>query len=115
MDEKNQSENIDIVIFGGTGDLSLRKLFPALYQMEDTRFFSGNIRIFGASRKKYTNELFHNLLKNSCKRFISNINNKTWIRFCKKIQYVQISAENEENFQELYSFINKKINTRQTQ
>ena len=51
-------EEIDLVIFGGTGDLAMRKLLPALYHRERDGQITGDSRIIAASRgamarKKY--------------------------------------------------------------
>lgn len=40
------TQEFDIVIFGGFGDLSLRKLLPALYRLEVGGHFNGSSRIF---------------------------------------------------------------------
>ena len=52
MKQRLKHRIADIVIFGGTGDLALRKLFPALYEMERTGRFDEETRIFGASRSE---------------------------------------------------------------
>ncbi len=44
----------DFIIFGGTGDLSERKLLPALYYRQRDHQFSEPTRIIGASRSKMT-------------------------------------------------------------
>ncbi len=48
----------DLVVFGATGDLSLRKLFPALLH----RYLDGQIpessRIIGAARGELTTDAF---------------------------------------------------------
>ncbi len=44
------SSSFDIVIFGGSGDLSIRKLMPALYRCEAEGKFSDDTRIFATSR-----------------------------------------------------------------
>ncbi|MEW6643818.1 MAG: glucose-6-phosphate dehydrogenase [Pseudomonadota bacterium] len=41
----------DLVIFGGTGDLAYRKIFPALFHRFRDRQFGGDSRIVGASRR----------------------------------------------------------------
>ena len=46
----------DFVIFGGTGDLSERKLLPALYYRQSQ--FSEPTRIIGASRAKLSDADF---------------------------------------------------------
>ena len=42
----------DFIIFGGTGDLSERKLLPALYHRQRDHQFSEPTRIIGASRSE---------------------------------------------------------------
>ena len=44
------ANSFDIVIFGGSGDLSIRKLMPALYRCEAEGKFNDDTRIFAASR-----------------------------------------------------------------
>ena len=41
----------DLVIFGGTGDLAMRKLLPALYHRERDGQITGDSRIIAASRR----------------------------------------------------------------
>jgi glucose-6-phosphate 1-dehydrogenase len=59
----------DLVVFGATGDLSLRKLFPALLH----RFLDGQIpansRIIGFSRQELDDAKFRELVKTSHKKF----------------------------------------------
>ena len=42
----------DFIVFGGTGDLSERKLLPALYHRQRDHQFSEPTRIIGTSRSK---------------------------------------------------------------
>ncbi len=51
-------EPFDFVIFGGTGDLSERKLLPALYYRQCDHQFSEPTRIIGTSRSKLSEEEF---------------------------------------------------------
>ena len=41
-------EPFDLVVFGGTGDLAHRKLYPALFRRECSNQFSEPTRIIGA-------------------------------------------------------------------
>ena len=45
------SNNIDLVVFGARGDLSKRKLFPALYQLDKSSLLSDSMRIAGVARE----------------------------------------------------------------
>ena len=55
----------DLVVFGATGDLSLRKLFPALLH----RFLDGQIpaqsRIIGAARSDLDTDAFRKMVEES--------------------------------------------------
>lgn len=48
----------DLVIFGGTGDLAMRKLLPALYHRERDGQITGDSRIIAASRGEHTRDEF---------------------------------------------------------
>ena len=48
----------DFIIFGGTGDLSERKLLPALYYRQRDHQFSEPTRIIGTSRAKLSDKEF---------------------------------------------------------
>ena len=43
-------QNIDLVIFGGLGDLAGRKLLPALYQIERSGLLADSIRLAVVAR-----------------------------------------------------------------
>ena len=62
-------ESFDIIVFGATGDLSRRKLVPALFH----RFCDGQInsdsRIIGVSRTELVREGFQDLVKTSYSEF----------------------------------------------
>jgi len=49
-------EPFDCVVFGATGDLTLRKLLPALYQRFRDKQFSAECRIIAAARSDLTDE-----------------------------------------------------------
>ena len=53
------SNNIDLVVFGARGDLSKRKLFPALYQLDKSGLLSDSVRIAGVAREDMDLSLIH--------------------------------------------------------
>jgi len=52
------TQGLDVVIFGASGDLSTRKVLPALGNLAR----GGNVRLFGAGRSKMTREGFQDLV-----------------------------------------------------
>ncbi len=45
------NNNIDLVLFGAKGDLSERKLYPALYQLDRAGLLGNSVRIAGLARQ----------------------------------------------------------------
>ena len=87
----------DIVIFGGTGDLSRRKLLPALYH----RWLDGQIPasscVVGTARSEMTSEEYRAMAKEACKTASGDSwDAKEWGKFEKLIHYVSIDATAED-------------------
>ena len=51
-----------MVIFGGSGDLTRRKLVPALYDLSRKRLIPGGFTILGLSRSTMTDEEYRSML-----------------------------------------------------
>jgi glucose-6-phosphate 1-dehydrogenase len=60
----------DYVVFGATGDLTKRKLIPALYHRFLDGQFDEKSRIIGVSRSKLTDEEFRNAARESIAQFV---------------------------------------------
>ncbi len=87
----------DIVIFGGTGDLSRRKLLPALFH----RWLDGQIPetscIVGTARSEMDTKAYRRMAKEACEAASGdNWDSKEWARFEKLIHYVSIDATQED-------------------
>ena len=54
-----------LVIFGATGDLAKRKLFPALQRLHDRQLFNEESLIIACGRREYDDELFREWLGGS--------------------------------------------------
>jgi len=59
----------DLVVFGGTGDLAYRKLYPALFHRERSGQFTEPTRIVGVSRRRLEREAFRESVKDALVRF----------------------------------------------
>ena len=51
-------EPFDLVVFGGTGDLAMRKLLPGLYHRDSDGQLTPESRIIGAARSDLTREAY---------------------------------------------------------
>lgn len=93
----------DLTVFGGTGDLALRKLIPALYY----RFSDGQIpegcRIIGASRSEHTREEYLALLLENALKYIreEDFQKAVWDRFAAIIDYIRVDAMSDTGWKPL--------------
>jgi glucose-6-phosphate 1-dehydrogenase len=61
----------DFIIFGGTGDLSERKLLPSLYHRQRDHQYSEPTRIIGTSRSKMTDDEFRAFAKKAISEHVA--------------------------------------------
>lgn len=61
----NEKPSALIMIFGATGDLANRKLFPSLYRLFEKGNLSENFAVIGVGRRSLSNEQFQENVKNS--------------------------------------------------
>ena len=102
-------DTFDLVIFGGTGDLSRRKILPGLFR----RFVAGQIpndaRIVGAARAEMDDAGFRDFATAAIREFIGEAKRKDEDvqRFVEHLQYVAIDATGENGWPRLAELIRK--------
>ena len=93
----------DYVVFGATGDLTKRKLLPALYH----RFLSGQFdeqsRIIGVSRSAVSDEDFRKLVRDAIAHFVEKEYQEadTIERFCSIVSYVANDVSDEKKWKDI--------------
>ncbi len=94
MAEILQVPPFDYVVFGGTGDLALRKLMPALYYRERDHQMTDDSRIIGVSRTDQGTEQFRQQIAAALDKFIpaDDIDADVLHRFLNRITYVTLDA-----------------------
>src|SRR5688500_19454835 len=79
-----------MVIFGGTGDLTKRKLIPALYNLATRGLLSREFSVVGIGRTPLTSEAFREQLTQDMQRFATQkVDEARWEDFVQRIYYVQ--------------------------
>ena len=79
-----------VMIFGATGDLTKRKLLPALYRLTQQRLVPGEFAILGTSRQPLSDDEFRELMKQAIAEFGSDeaLDESTWESFAKRLFYL---------------------------
>jgi glucose-6-phosphate 1-dehydrogenase len=91
-----------VVIFGATGDLTKRKLMPALCRLTDQGCLE-SVRILAVGRSPMTDEEFqaqvHEALEDSQK--IGNLGEETWHKFSQRIRYMSGELDTDTTYQQV--------------
>ena len=86
-----------IVILGASGDLTRRKLLPALYSLRIKGRLPEGLRILGVSRSPYTDQEFRGYaLKGARELGGLTISQEEWDPFARQLFYISASAESLE-------------------
>ena len=98
----------DLVIFGGTGDLSKRKLLPALFHRDSDGQFPPGSRIIGASRSQLSNEEFVALVREALETHLSKdaLHDDVWERFSARLSYHALDITTPDGWPELVAALN---------
>ncbi len=92
----------NVVIFGASGDLTFRKLIPALYNIEADGDMPANTHITGFARRPKTDEVFRQELGEALAKFSrSGRVEDVWKDFSGRVHYHQSEFGNGEGYREL--------------
>ncbi|MCZ6533252.1 MAG: glucose-6-phosphate dehydrogenase [SAR324 cluster bacterium] len=80
-----------MVIFGAGGDLSKRKLIPALYTLARERLLPGGFAMLGTANRDMDDKAFRQEMKESCDRFARRrpVDASLWKGFSNSLYYEQ--------------------------
>jgi glucose-6-phosphate 1-dehydrogenase len=98
--------NASIVIFGATGDLAHRKLFPALYQLYQKGHVKENFSVVGVSRKEYTHEEFQKEVYEAVNEHTPNAEIEKVKKFVSHFYYLKMDVTSEPSYHELEELLN---------
>ena len=104
-----ENNSIALIIFGVTGDLSKRKLLPAIYQLISENLISNPIHIIGFARRPWDTQIMKDNLVKGLKEYarVKPVNSNLLQPLFKGAKYIQSSFEDEKGFHELNVFIRK--------
>jgi glucose-6-phosphate 1-dehydrogenase len=97
-----------MVIFGASGDLTKRKLFPALYSLAFRRLLPDNFAIVGVSRSAETDDEFRERMKEAVQEYgRDELRDDIWERLADGMRYVAMDFADEEGEDRLAEALNE--------
>jgi glucose-6-phosphate 1-dehydrogenase len=105
-----------LVIFGASGDLTRRKLFPAIYSLAVRNLLPDELAIVGVSRSEETDAEFRARMKDSVREFGRDpIDEKVWKRLAAGMHYMSTDFASDEGEDELFALLTRLDEERGTQ
>ncbi len=97
-----------VVIFGATGDLTHRKLIPALYNLAADGELPPAVTIVGFARREKSDDEFRHEMEEATRKFSrQNVRDEIWQTFGQSIFYHQSEFADEEGYKRLAQRLDK--------
>ena len=92
-----------MIIFGASGDLTRRKLIPALYTLYKEQRLTGNFSILGVSRTKYDDQSFQTYMWEEMQHFIKKELQDEHLmqEFVTHLHYLPMDPAKDEGYERL--------------
>jgi glucose-6-phosphate 1-dehydrogenase len=92
-----------LVLFGATGDLAKKKLFPALYDLEELNEL--DVKIFGVASSKWTQDVFRENVEKAIRARKPDADEKVLGKVLNEMQLLVGDYEDQETFVKLAELI----------
>lgn len=98
-----KTSSLALVIFGVTGDLTRRKLMPALYELKKVNKLPDTIHIIGFARRDWNDEILREKLKTGIEEYarIKPVDESIIDQLLLKTHYVQSTFSDETGYKKL--------------
>ena len=102
-----QGDACTLVIFGASGDLTRRKLIPALYDLCGVGCMNARFEVVGTGRTPMTDDQFRESIHEaaSTSKDVRGFNEKKWQNFAKRLRYVVGDPASPGFYAELRSYL----------
>jgi glucose-6-phosphate 1-dehydrogenase len=104
-----------MVIFGGTGDLTHRKLMPSIYNLICEKSLPDDFAVVAVGRRDFSQDDYKNQVKESIKKYSRfGLEDDSWSKMEGRLYYVQLNFNEDEGYSHLKEVLSKldiKYNT----
>lgn len=98
---------LDLVIFGGTGDLALRKLLPALLRLHQDELLPARLRVIGVAREDLGTDAYRAFSAERMSQYLGDaFPAEAWASLAPKIDYVRVDALDASSYAHLAEVLN---------
>src|SRR5436309_956317 len=104
----NTSPPCVMVIFGAAGDLTKRKLIPALYNLRESNLLPDNFAVIGVARAEMNDEEFRRRLRDDMREFATDeVKPEIWKWLEVRLYYLSGDFNDQDTFARLQKLLGK--------
>ncbi len=109
----NRPDNLVLVIFGASGDLTHRKLIPAVYSLKVQGLLPEKFEVMGLGRSKISDEDFRKKMIDGIRQFSGekDISQADLDLFSSHLCYLSLDTSSKKDFDELRDLLRKRDDT----
>ncbi len=97
-----------MVIFGASGDLTRRKLIPALYNLARAQLLSREFAVVGLARRPMSSEDYRKKVSEDMKQFATgDVDPDLWEWFVRRIYYLSGNFDDKQTYPQLKQLLEK--------
>ena len=95
-------EPCSLIIFGGSGDLTRRKLLPAVYNLVIDGLLPEKYSVVGIGRKPWSDDEFRQVARDGIEKFSrQSLQQDKWEAFAQRLHYVSGAIDDPNMYQSL--------------
>lgn len=101
--------SFDFVLFGGSGDLAMRKILPALFHQDGSGLLPENARIIAVARSELSREAYIEKTKEAIREHIVDecYSDQIFQNFANRLHYLNIDVGNASDYKPLEELLGK--------
>jgi len=114
--KSKEVKNQALIIFGASGDLTYRKLIPAVFDLYKQNSLPQNFAVLGVARSSFTDDSFREKMKDGIRQFATakDAPEEDLNSFCEKLHYLSINTDDGNEYSKLKDrllLLDKEANT----
>lgn len=108
LSSRQQAQPCALVIFGATGDLTHRKLVPALYNLAADGDLPPGTAVIGFARRDKNDDVFRQEMEEATKKFSRQpVQQELWDHFAQNLYYHRSEFDNDDGYKALAERLEK--------
>jgi glucose-6-phosphate 1-dehydrogenase len=108
LQQERTPEPLILVIFGASGDLTMRKLVPAIYHLKQQRRLPPELTIVGVARRPWSHDYFREQMREGIENFSDGIGSEPlWEDFAKGLFYCAADMDDLEGYRKLDALLSE--------